>query len=422
VVYDLVTESGASSSTVKGIFEATAFFAKTSYVPTGLFTHWYMVQRPHFNSKGSKLATVISTDDVVTTYSDHAPTTGWGAVGAVFNPETWAILQRVNVPSRYYEGSTTTYGYEYVEDAYTKYTQSLGFRYETTESAILAFDFCGDNVAYVTYAYSNMRDRTIVGDKVHSWVAYSVTENSTESQTSEIGYVVSHSVIGELLTASRTVNFDATWYYYETAAGITRTWSSTKTPTYHTRVQVLGDLSKNIFAIGHGDTIDTATITTSDSANTTKVNYSQQLLYDVWVKGKKAANQVSGSFINPAVSSNTTVTAPVEYRAGGGGSFGTPGTYTSETTTEAASSASSMTNTYAVEADGQCAVNPRRTVAYISARNNAPFTVGATITVPVNGFEAAIFKSRLGTVPHYAGGSNPTISAPVFLGLKRTAK
>jgi hypothetical protein len=422
-VYDLVAESGADGSTLKQLSEATAeLFVKDTYAAADYRNNltvasgtgkWDMVQRPHFNRSGDQLATIISR--VGADYANGAA--GVGILAVSFNATTWAIEESVPAPT----SSTTV--------SSTTPTSATGMTYTTTTETeatyMVAADFNGDTFVYVALELATSVEQTGEWEQGVYGAVYRPMEHNY-TRTSITDWTLSHSEVGMLKTHSATQTLDYAYIVEEIAANYVYTASVSNTGSKHQRVALVGDLSRGAFAVGYDGgnsstetgslSMSSPTLDTPPAITTTLTMYGERFTFDVWLDGQLVEEDTTGAYSNAAAS--TVVTASTETAQVGGG---TP-TFPNSSSTYAAGPSQYITSTWTPAADyAHAAVRSTADAFYVGAAY-----IDVLTSTPGSGIEIAAFKAGDAYVtddpPAYAGGTRPTVSAPVFTGPATTGE
>jgi hypothetical protein len=438
-VVDLVPTGATKGVSLGEIYTATSFVSIGSYAaPAG-----YSPQtRPYFDSKGERIVAVCSKSMVTTTKG----ATRTGRVILVHDPKTWAELQQVDAPSSYSESITASVGT--TGASYTSYpnTATIGVDYAMARAYrnFIAADFMGDDVVWV--ALDHTRTETASIDSQHGRTGtFDYTASETRTGARETLNRIVHSHHGVL--------YEDEWTYAESAdynaSETISTGSATGTVSggqWRNSVYVfIGDLSQDVFAIGtqHGvDRIESqevsgppfftqngqvssgyAHIPLAIFCNATAPLTTPLPKWDVWAGGIKRAAQTTGGFANsaPIVTSTTlamnfTLNVAVDYRANGT----TPVNFNDADSWNGgpiAGTRSVPIGGTGIELDAPPQANVHRHIA-VTARGDMAY-IGASYTQ--FGLELVADRGDSGAwtmanPPNYAGGTRPSISAPVFAG------
>lgn len=384
----LKTLCEAKTLAVVNTYTATDFNAS----PSG--SQWNILQRPHFNASGTQLATIIAKAS--------------GTFGAIFDATTWAIDSTVDTPTSQSLVLTQLSATQWTSDS----TNHV--------SKIVAMDFDVDSPVYLhTYLNIDTHEDGSNGQGAGAGI------HVTDAVDREWGIV--HSSLGTLFSSTQSTTDEV---IVDSAHNPPTSGSYTRGATPDASMQFIGDLARGTFAVGYTTAIgiETATGTTftynvSITGTNVATNHETRLTFDVYLDNVLAASGTTGAFTNaagatslgdvfidyPRYNSTPSSTSTSSSTTGGGGvstansNNGTPG--------------------FGVQYK-HCAVHPLRKAAYLGGLFYLGGDTPARTSTPRFGLEIAAFDPPSGVVtdnpPAYAGGTYPTLSAPVFTGLQPT--
>lgn len=418
-VYDLVAAGGdpedctlvrlmetASTLVVKDVYPAAGYKPNVAATDTGM---WESVQRPHFDSGGGRIATVIREP------SDVSGSVG--AVGAVFSLPAWTRDQQVNLP--WSSSGSRTETQDITGDSNQFVAYSLSADSSLSKTSIVAMDFLhdtdpdgGDDTAvYVLFTESTAESFSATGNQDSTFMASSGSYTSSESKT--FTYTLSHSVHGVLFSYTHTGSSGTTADWAESLDG--GSYSVASRSLVNPRFTFVGDLSRDVFAVGWSSALissgasgaaefvssDFGVATVSGPATT---NYTTRLDYDVYFDGTKVASGIEGG---PAPTSNA---------GGSGGSF--LGDMFNIGIFNGPASASSVYGTMYIPFYGprfeHIATDTTRRIAYIGYHGRG--TPNTQLSVIVRNLAPGSPGDIIEPIPTYIPGLYQTLAAPIFLG------
>ena len=426
---DLVPEGATQAVSLTSLMTAETFAVLTthSFPDEGPDpTQWRLVQRPHFDKNGERLATVIDFDQAGSSVGPN------DSRAVALDAETGAFLeehvqQLVSVDSGTDEVSDTGAG---VNPRTISAQRDRTF--DVTSTTYMAVDFLDNELVWIVKQQREVLTTSSTETEATNDSGVIVTDDSEYTVSQEMTVYVDHSVHGRLVTRSYTYGYTGTLAY---SGGTTTGSNSAYTIGPTSAIGIVGDLSRDTFAIGRSvndSRVVSAYSTSSPSGFFSSNGYdafikapyqdsSEPLVFDIWMAGQLRASATQGSFAAEAATAGAlqtnhfvTVALVSEGLISKYKDVGAPTPSWNITTTTPASHTPPNWRQH-------CAVNSRRSVAYLGAYQQTVSILGA----PLNrsGLEAACFLDEdgftLAEVPPYAHSNYPTISAPVFPGVKR---
>lgn len=427
-VKDLVPTGETAPVTLSALLTATSYTVLNSYTATnnGLAAgQWELMQRPHFDKDGARLACTIR------------QVTGGMTSAVSLNATTFAILQQFDFTETHVRVGSQSW----TDTGSGSNPRTITFdRTQTDEATILlplAADFLGADFVYAyleqhtTNGYIAEEERVRTDPGGGDPIVVTHSHSYTHPRLRELK--VKHSLHGNLLVDTQDRTY-ATTYSSPPAAG---SFPATSYPTYN-RVSFVANLARDVFAVGYS--VSNGVVETAGTGTpyflsgwiylaSTRQTTFRPMTYDLWMAGVKRVSNTSGSFTNDAPFSNTAtaIDGQISYNIIDneylGGSLSTPpnGTTVSPAVCYDVNRMSRAIITPPEWAHIAC--NAERSVAYMGVYNRV-----ATGTTPSHinyGLEACCFLPpgeafTLAAVPAYAAANpRPTISAPVFPGVTR---
>ena len=343
---------------------------------------WFLQTRPHFNASATKLGAVIGQTNILTSINYPVPEIQYtvGYKPAVITVADWS--RETLADTRYTTtrditlDETVVFGDgPYVESPsganYWNWSEFTFLQTQAITETIQraqAVDFVGDDPVYVVadivYAYTQTESWTDTG----AGAPQVITKVGTASTT------VTHSMLGTLYSESAAYPGHGGWPVFS------------------------GDLSKGVFAIGN-----------LTSAYPSPTNTSSRFLFRFWSDGVENEGTALGGHVAP-LSPDEPAEPPTIYYLGHLGTISYTGDDVTNYETESQSTDQLVIgDSYQPPYYDHSAVSPSGAVAY--------FGFGSYLY----GMERVLKNGSLLSVPAYALGDFPTLTAPFFNGSKTPA-
>jgi hypothetical protein len=415
-VVDLVAASGASGSGLEKLHLANTLYVKSTYTAADFVgdvttasgaNKWDMLQRPHFNASGTRLASIIKLVD--------GSASSTGTFGVAFDPTDWSIQSTINTPTLTSRSQTTT-GTDHVDI-------TIATDHVDNATLLVAVDFDGDTLVYIS---ATSESHVVGSDHRYSSVGGVAVSAQDVSTTEDYAFTLTHSAIGVLHVLSETITNSSSYVN----DGVHIVYSLSRGSTKLQMFAFAGDLSVGTMAIGYSD----AAYSDSGSGGGTVSHtasppfivpgcitvHKERLLFDVYLDGSLVAAATTGAFTNAAPSSHTEDAAISSVDA-------------STTMSPDSSSSSSTLGGGGMTTEGSTYMHPSEYV-HVAVRSDRKIAylggsfyqlldfADRSLSTPAYGVELAVFNPATGIVlenpPAYAGGTRPTLTTPVFTGLQ----
>lgn len=461
MVYDLVPTAGTDGATLKQIARAKTMAVKTSYTAVdntnaanlgggspgaGKWDYW---QRPHFNKSGTRLATIICLVGANgTDRESHAVS---------FDPTTWlmhddvqATITVTDVTNNFSDvGSTGPWTVDYTDE----------------QSFLIACDFEADTFVHMKLTVHVVTTQTGASEGAVAGSVYAGKQDRSHTST----YTLTHSAMGDLKAWTSTDVMHMEYHAVSVGSNThyTGNWSwgvANATPgaigvaraPKRPMIAFVGNLCARSFAVGYPKQ-DASTYTMSGTLDVTQANTlpapstpvsasrtRDYLVFDVYFDGVKILTAGTGAFTNASPESgsgtysenmslsDTQPTLPRSTTTNVNGAIARYGIQVSPVGPPswegrfgtAGDLVRAATYVYGAPALQQhCAVHPEKWAGYFGgAFYQETDLYGGTTPIP-QGLELFALRANPDTDPTtenplaYISGSDPTLSAPVFMGL-----
>lgn len=438
VVCDLVPSGlTALTSSLTAVLKATAFTvtstdaavnykgdANPALVPADQ-DKWSHEQRPHFDDNGARLALILKEWDAA------AWPVGQGSPGAIVYSIAslalpgFAVEQRVKFPrtNSFSDSMALTVNAASGDSGGDRdATGSQSGTFADEYSDVLAVDFKGDQLVHLRRR--RVESRSYSGASLATWpTSGSQTASGEETRNFSIGIEVIHPQHGVLVSHAAGYSTTISGDSVDGSGTVTYSMGAEKNQA----VSVVGDLSKDIFAIGwsagtrlnalsgSGAGVMFATDSIQLSPSIGRPSTNPQLKYDVFVKGAKVAEQLAGTYAEtwslsvPPVFSPWAINAPC--RAGElFNDLGESDSYSTTFISRVVDYQTVLLPTLPQVRYLHAAVEPRKRVGYLAVCHHH-----TALNVVVRDLAPGSGGSPTEVLPAYAPGDLATLSAPFFL-------